>query len=89
MVTAFAMVEEVINNGPIAWRGQPDAKDPEAVTPAHFMLRGRIGASLLPVPLGGGQATVSKSLAVLCGLQHEFYQRFCVEMLPILRSYNK
>ena len=89
LVTAFAMVEEVINNRPIAWRGQPDAKDPEPVTPAHFMLKGRIGESLLPVPLVGGQATVSRSLAVLRGLQQEFYERFCVEILPILRSYDK
>ncbi len=87
LVTAFSMVEEVINNRPIAWRGQPDARDPEPVTPAHFMLKGRIGETLLPVQVSPG--TVGKAVKALKELQEEFYKRFCSEILPTLRSYEK
>ncbi len=87
LTTAFAMVEEIINNRPIAWRGQPDAKDPEPITPAHFMLKGRIGETLLPVNVEHG--TVDKAIKILKELQEQFYRRFCSEILPILRSYDK
>ncbi len=87
LATAFILVEEVINNRPIAWRGQPDERDPECITPAHFMLKGRIGETLLPVEMVGGK--VGPSLMALQGIQAAFYERFCVEILPILRSYDK
>ncbi len=87
LTTAIAMIEEVINNRPIAWRGQPDARDPESITPAHFTLKGRIGESLLPVEVAPG--TIANTLKALEAIRGEFYRRFCVEILPVLRSYDK
>ena len=89
LVTAFTLVEEVINNRPIAWRGEPDARDPEAITPAHFSLRGRIGQSLLPVAFGDEGPSVKKTLKALRMIQAEFYRRFCLEILPTLRAYDR
>ena len=48
LATAFALCEEVINNRPLAWRGNPDHRDPEPITAAHFMMKGDIAASILP-----------------------------------------
>ncbi len=87
LMTAFAIVEEIVNNRPIAWRGDLDAADPEPITPAHFMLKGRIGESILPVDIVPG--SVGKAIKALKELQDAFYRRFCSEILPILRSYEK
>ncbi len=88
LYTYFTMVEKIINDRPLAWRSAPDSKDPEPVTPNHFLLKGRIGETLLPVKIPQ-DGKLSSSIKVLESLATEFYRRFVVAILPTLREYNK
>ena len=90
--TSLTEVERYLNNRPIAYKDKiHESKDPEVITPNHFLLSGRIGetiTTLLPddyntLPSNLSQIRRIKELLV------QFHRRFQKEITPYLRRYHK
>lgn len=88
LVTALAKIENLMNNRPITYKGNPDARDPEPITPNHFLNRGRIAETLLP-PADSSDPTIRSKLERVNAMTKLFYSRYYKEALPALQSYTK
>ena len=89
LITTTVHVENLLNNRPLAYKNQlSDPKDPEAITPNHFMLRGRVAESLLPPDTNAISSKLHK-LKQINELVQLFHHRYVAEILPYLRRYQK
>ena len=89
LITALSSVQKILNDRPIGLKTDmvQDPLDLEALTPAHFQLRGRIGESLAPTTeVSSGHA---KRFTYIRELVHQFWRRFCNEVSSSLRAHNK
>ena len=82
--TYFYMISHLLNDRPLLWHGNPDAKDFEHLTPNHFLMKGRLGTTLaLP---GSSPRNPLNHYIHLQKLADRFYRRLSTLILPRLRQ---
>ena len=85
--TFFLVVERFLNDRPIALKNpRADPRDYEALTPSHFLMKGRIGEDLAPFVVPGD---VRKRFSYIRTLVTHFWKRYTLEVVPELRHINK
>ncbi len=80
LITAFAVVEGVLNSRPLAYV-TTDAKDPQALTPNHFLY----GAASLPLALPAEGATLARKWDFLRSINTAFLKQFIGLVRPHLQ----
>jgi transposase InsO family protein len=84
--TCFKAVQGFLNDRPLVYWTN-DQNDCEALTPNHFMLKGKIAADLAPIK--HYSSSPKDRYKAILSIVHEFWLRFVREMGPKLHSYNK
>ena len=84
LATAFAITEGLLNSRPLSYVSQ-DGKDPEPLTPGHF-IRGGDYVDLAPVPENW---SLKSRWHHIQKLMDHFWQRFILEYVPKLNKMPK
>jgi hypothetical protein len=85
LLTSFKIVQGILNDRPIAFT-ETDHRDPESLTPNHFLSGGRIFSDLAPDQKDESLLDRYRRILYLKG---KFWQRYVLEVTPHLREYSK
>jgi len=85
---AFHRVERYLNNRPIGYTRAADPKDPECLTPAHFLCAGNIIEDLVEND-PSSRRTLGENYNTLQRTMNAFWKRFVTEVGPTLHNYAK
>ena len=88
--TSFKVVQRLLNDRPIGAAETVDPRDPEPITPAHFLMNGNIHEDIVPPhdPLEGSDFLTERYWTIQ-HLLNEFWTRLCRSLTPKLREHNK
>lgn len=90
LITAFREVQRLLNNRPLEMSASLDPRDPEPLTPAHFLAGGKIHEDLVPPGIFlEGRDTLGKRYWAIKTRLDEFWTRLCLSMAPKLQEYNR
>ena len=86
LLTVFCSIERVLNDRPITWTGDPTEGEPEALTPNHFLMKGRASENLdAAITL----KDVNLHVKAVEEIQRRFHERLMKEMLQSKHEYFK
>ena len=88
--TSFKIVQRLLNNRPIGILTSVDPRDPEPITPAHFLMNGNINEDIVPPKAFlEGTETLAEKYWFIQSQMDKFWTRFCRSLTPHLREHNK
>ena len=88
--TSFKIVQRLLNNRPIGILTSVDPRDPEPITPAHFLMNGNIHEDIVPPNVSlEGTETLADKFWTIQSLLDKFWTRLCRSLTPHLREHNK
>lgn len=86
--SCFKQAQGLINDRPISFTGL-EPKDPESLTPNHFLLLGGIGGDIVPMASYHIKRSDSTRFRELQNIVQQFWKRLVGELAPQLTRYNK